>query len=154
MPAADPLGGGPSPTSGAVAVAVDVVHLAAGSIWVGGLSFTVLALLLAGADRWPLAARAVPRFSTLAVFSVVTLIAAGSFRGYQEVRAFHGLWDTTYGKLLLVKIALVLRSSPSAPTTTATRCPAAKAGRLGRWSNDVSSEPPARSCSSWPQSWA
>ena len=46
-------------TSGAVAVAVDVVHLAAGSIWVGGLSFTVLALLLAGADRWPLAARAV-----------------------------------------------------------------------------------------------
>ena len=53
-------------------------------------------------------ARAVPVFSILAVGSVVTLIAAGSLRGYQEVRAFHGLWDTTYGLLLLVKIGLVL----------------------------------------------
>ena len=66
------------------------------------------ALLLAGQDRWPLASRAVPRFSILAVISVATLIVAGTLRGYQEVRAFHGLWDTTYGQLLLAKIALVL----------------------------------------------
>jgi copper transport protein len=85
-----------------------MIHIAAASTWVGGLAFTVLALLLAGADRWPLASRAVPRFSILAVASVVTLITAGTLRGYQEVRAFHGLWDTTYGKLLLAKIALVL----------------------------------------------
>jgi copper transport protein len=64
--------------------------------------------MLAGEDRWPLASRAVPRFSILAVLSVVTLITAGSLRGYQEVRAFHGLWDTTYGQLLLAKITLVL----------------------------------------------
>ena len=95
-------------TSGAIAIIVDVVHVAAASVWVGGLAFTVLALLLAGADRWPLAARAVPVFSILAVGAVVTLVLAGSFRGYQEVQAFHGLWDTTYGKLLLAKIALVL----------------------------------------------
>jgi copper transport protein len=95
-------------TSGALAFVADVVHILAASVWVGGLAFTVLALLLAAGDRWPLASRAVPRFSILAVGSVVTLIAAGSLRGYQEVRAFHGLWDTTYGKLLLVKIGLVL----------------------------------------------
>jgi copper transport protein len=95
-------------TSGFIALIVDVVHVAAASLWVGGLAFTVLALLLAGADRWPLAARAVPVFSILAVGSVVTLIVAGSVRGYQEVQAFHGLWDTTYGVLLLVKIGLVL----------------------------------------------
>jgi copper transport protein len=95
-------------TSGAIALIADVVHVAAASLWVGGLAFTILALLLAGADRWPLAARAVPVFSILAVGSVVTLILAGSLRGYQEVRAFHGLWDTTYGVLLLVKIGLVL----------------------------------------------
>ena len=82
--------------------------MAAASCWVGGLAFTVLALMLAGDDRWPLASRAVPRFSILAVVSVVALIAAGSLRGYEEVKAFHGLWDTTYGKLLLAKIALVL----------------------------------------------
>src|SRR5207247_1723991 len=95
-------------TSGAWALVFDVTHSAAASTWVGGLGFTVLALLLAGEDRWPLASRAVPRFSVLAVVSVATLIVAGSLRGYQEVRAFDGLWDTTYGRLLLVKIALVL----------------------------------------------
>jgi copper transport protein len=95
-------------TTGSIALVADVVHILAASVWVGGLAFTVLALLLARADRWPLASRAVPRFSILAVGSVVTLIAAGSLRGYQEVRAFHGLWDTTYGQLLLAKIGLVL----------------------------------------------
>jgi copper transport protein len=95
-------------TSGSWALVFDVIHIAAASTWVGGLAFTVLALMLAGNDRWPLASRAVPRFSILAVVSVVTLISAGSLRGYQEVRAFHGLWDTTYGQLLLAKIALVL----------------------------------------------
>jgi copper transport protein len=95
-------------TSGAVALYLDVVHVAAASLWVGGLAFTVLALILAGADRWSLASRAVPVFSILAVGSVVALILAGTIRGYQEVKAFHGLWDTTYGKLLLLKIGLVL----------------------------------------------
>jgi copper transport protein len=95
-------------TSGTWALVFDVTHIAAASTWVGGLGFTILALMLAGEDRWPLASRAVPRFSILAVVSVATLIVAGSLRGYQEVRAFHGLWDTTYGQLLLVKIALVL----------------------------------------------
>ena len=95
-------------TSGTVALIADVVHIAAASVWVGGLAFTVLALLLAGEDRWPLASRAVPVFSLLAVGSVVTLILAGTVRGYEEVKAFHGLWDTTYGKLLLLKIGLVL----------------------------------------------
>jgi copper transport protein len=95
-------------TSGALAIFLDAFHVAAASTWVGGLAFTVLALMLAGADRWPLASRAVPRFSLLAVISVATLITAGTIRGYQEVKSFHGLWDTTYGQLLLVKIALVL----------------------------------------------
>jgi copper transport protein len=95
-------------TSGPWAFLFDVIHIAAASTWVGGLGFMILALLLAGADRWPLASRAVPRFSLIAVVSVATLIVAGTLRGYQEVRAFHGLWDTTYGQLLLVKIALVL----------------------------------------------
>jgi len=95
-------------TSGSIAFLNDIIHLTAASVWVGGLAFTLLALLLAGSDRWPLASRAVPRFSILAVGSVVLLIAAGTVRGYQEVRAFHGLWDTTYGQLLLAKIALVI----------------------------------------------
>ena len=95
-------------TSGTIAFVADLAHLTAASVWVGGLAFTVLALLRAGEDRWPLATRAVPIFSRLAVLSVATLVAAGVLRGYEEVRAWHGLWDTTYGLLLLAKIALVL----------------------------------------------
>jgi copper transport protein len=107
-------------TSGTLALFADIVHLAAASTWVGGLGFTVLALLLAGDDRWPLASRAVPRFSILAVVSVVSLIAAGAVRGSEEMvppgtalrhwpRAmWTGFVHTTYGQLLLAKILLVL----------------------------------------------
>ena len=107
-------------TSGTTAFVADLIHMAAASTWVGGLAFTIVALLLAGDDRWPLASRAVPRFSMLAVISVVTLVAAGTVRGSEELvpsgtaarhwprTIWDGLWHTTYGQLLLAKIALVL----------------------------------------------
>src|SRR5205807_7750369 len=65
-------------TSGSLALAGDFIHVLAASSWVGGLAFTVLAQLFAGEDRWPLSARAVPRFSMLAMVAVPTLILAGS----------------------------------------------------------------------------
>ena len=77
-------------------------------MWTGGLAFVVLALVLAREERWPLATKAVPRFSTLAVGAVGVLIVAGAINGYLQVRVWHGLWETTYGLLLLAKIALVL----------------------------------------------
>jgi copper transport protein len=67
-----------------------------------------LALVLSRGERWPLAASAVPRFSTLAVGSVAVLIAAGTVNGYLQVRTWRGLWETEYGLLLLAKIILVL----------------------------------------------
>lgn len=107
-------------TSGTLALVADLAHIAAASVWVGGLAFTVLALLRAGEQRWPLAARAVPVFSMLAVGSVGLLIVAGSVRGVEEIvpsgvgarhvpRAiWDGVWHTTYGQLLLAKILLVV----------------------------------------------
>ena len=50
---------------------------------------------LGGGRGWPLASRAVPRFSTLALVSVVALIVAGIVSAYLEVEAWRGLWDTT-----------------------------------------------------------
>ena len=49
-----------------------------------------------------------PRFSTLAVGAVGALLVAGTINGYLQVREWQGLWETTYGLLLLAKIALVL----------------------------------------------
>jgi copper transport protein len=93
---------------GPLAVASDAIHVAAAGVWVGGLAFIVLVLLEAGGDRWSLASTVVPRFSTLAVWSVAALIAAGLVSGFLEVRSWHALWHTTYGQLLLVKVALLI----------------------------------------------
>ena len=55
-----------------------------------------------------LAADAVPRFSTMALVSVGALLAAGIVNGYLQVRGWSGLWNTTYGNLLLVKAGLLV----------------------------------------------
>ena len=102
-----PLSGHAS-VSGAIALVTDVAHVTAAAVWVGGLAALVVALLWAGAARWELAVTAVPRFSGLAVVAVSWLIASGTVSAYLQVRALRGLWETTYGQLLLVKIALVL----------------------------------------------
>lgn len=65
------------------------------------------ALVLQRGSRWRLAATKVPRFSQLAVFSVTVLVVAGTISGYLEVRALRGLWETSYGQLLLMKLAVI-----------------------------------------------
>jgi copper transport protein len=95
-------------TTGGTAMVADFIHLTAAATWTGGLVFLVLGLVWAVEDRWALASRAVPRFSTLAVVSVAALVAAGVVNAYLQVRAWRGLWETTYGLLLLSKIGLVL----------------------------------------------
>jgi copper transport protein len=93
----------------ALLFAADVVHVGAGAVWAGGLAFVVGGLLVVGSGaRWQLAASTVPRFSVLAVGAVAALLVAGVVNAYLEVRAWRGLWQTTYGVLLLAKIGLVL----------------------------------------------
>jgi len=99
---------GHASVSGPLSVFADAAHVQAAAVWVGGLAFVVLALVLAREQRWPLAASAVPRFSTMAVVSVAALLAAGAVNGYLQVRAWRGLWETESGVLLLIKIGLVL----------------------------------------------
>ena len=87
----------------------DAVHVEAAAIWTGGLAFLLLLILGAGGGRrWRLASVAVPAFSRVAVVSVAALVIAGAIRGLVELGSVSALWDTTYGRLLLLKIALVL----------------------------------------------
>ena len=44
----------------------------------------------------------------MAVIAVAVLIVAGVVNGFLEVRSWAGLWETTYGRLLLAKVALLL----------------------------------------------
>jgi copper transport protein len=106
--AATPALSGHARVEGGLAVASDWVHVLAASAWAGGLAFLLLALWRARGGRWPLATRAVPRFSALAVLAVGTFLAAGVLSGFLELGSWSGLWETTYGRLLIVKVGLVL----------------------------------------------
>jgi copper transport protein len=103
-----PSAAGHASVAGGVGFAADVAHVAAAAVWIGGLAFLLLALRRAGDTRWAVAAQLVPRFSALAFGSVAVLLVAGAASGYVDVHAWRGLWQTTYGRLLVAKIVLVL----------------------------------------------
>lgn len=95
-------------TGSRLAVIADTGHVLAASMWVGGLATIVTALGLAGDDRAGLARSLWPRFSTAALVSVGVLVVAGVIGSLQNVDGVGELWGTTYGRLLLAKIAIAL----------------------------------------------
>jgi copper transport protein len=100
-----PLTGHPtaSPVAG-VSVVVDAIHLASMSVWLGGLVMLV-AFLLPRANERELGA-ILPIWSRWAATAVGALILAGVVQALIEVASFKGLVDSTYGILILVKVAL------------------------------------------------
>jgi copper transport protein len=91
-----------------LSLAFDWFHLAAGSLWVGGLiGLVVLAASLPAARRVAALVVCVPRFSNLAFVSVLVLIGAGTGSAVQHLPTFASFWQTSYGKALLVKIGLL-----------------------------------------------
>jgi len=91
-----------------LSIGFDWFHLAAGSVWMGGLiGLTVLAASLPAARRVAALVVCVPRFSNTAFVSVLVLIGAGIGSSIQHLPTFASLWQTSYGKALLVKIALL-----------------------------------------------
>jgi copper transport protein len=87
-----------------LAVVSDLVHLSAVSLWLGGLAFLAACVL---PRRLPAElATVVPKFSRLAFAAVIVILVTGTFQGWREVRSTAALTSTTYGKLLLVKVAL------------------------------------------------
>ncbi|BCK69860.1 hypothetical protein Srufu_038130 [Streptomyces libani subsp. rufus] len=88
----------------AVAMPVDVLHLLAVAAWLGGLAALVVSLY------WgpPVERAAVRRFSRIAFGSVVVLVATGLYQSWRQVGTWRALTDTAYGRLLLIKVALVV----------------------------------------------
>src|SRR5207248_8933600 len=84
-------------------VVADVVHVAAASIWLGGLVALALALRAPG-DR----AATMRRFSNVAVASAAALAVTGVVRALSELAAVSQLWTTGYGRALLVKTGLLV----------------------------------------------
>jgi copper transport protein len=82
--------------------AVDFLHVAAASFWLGGL--VALGLALTGSvDRAPM----LRRFSNVALVSVGVLATTGVISAFAELRSLEQVWSTGYGRLLIVKTALL-----------------------------------------------
>ncbi|HEX8628215.1 MAG TPA: copper resistance protein CopC [Catenuloplanes sp.] len=100
-----PLTGHPSASPvGGVSVAVDVVHLAAVAVWLGGLIMLV-GFLLRQAEEHELGA-ILPIWARWAALAVSALVLAGTIQALIEVGTPRALVSTTYGWLIVAKVAL------------------------------------------------
>jgi copper transport protein len=88
-----------------LAVAVDVVHLGAMSVWLGGL--VVLSGILLRTAEIEAMRRAVPAFSRAAMICVAVLVGTGAYQSWREVGTPTALVSTSYGWLLMGKVLLV-----------------------------------------------
>jgi copper transport protein len=98
------------PVSGqspALAVAITATHVAAMALWIGGLVALLAGLLRPGVRAGDLGT-ALPRWSGVALGSVVALVLTGVVQGVREVGSPTALFGTPYGRVLVVKIAVVL----------------------------------------------
>ena len=91
---------------------VNAVHLIATGAWLGALP--PLALLLVGASREggadgrPFAVLATHSFSTWALAVMTVIVVTGAWNAWNEVGGVPALVGTGYGRLVLLKVALLL----------------------------------------------
>jgi copper transport protein len=92
------------PNAGWPAEIADWVHLVGACLWVGGL--VTLAFLV-----WPVAPElrrsAFLGFSRLAVGVIGAMVLAGGYLAIARLPELSDLWETDYGRLLLLKLAIV-----------------------------------------------
>jgi copper transport protein len=89
----------------AVSVVIDALHVSAMAVWLGGLVM-LLVFLLPRANNRELEV-ILPIWSRWATAAVGALVFAGTVQALIEIGPFSAFVTTTYGRLLLAKVALV-----------------------------------------------
>jgi copper transport protein len=94
-------------------VSSDFLHFAATAAWVGGLLQLPLVFWwtrerLDRSERLLYIANVFDRFSWLAVIAVTLILGTGVFNGFVQLPTWEALWDTTYGRVLIAKLLLIL----------------------------------------------
>jgi copper transport protein len=82
---------------------LDALHLAAASVWVGGLALLAYAML--GRSTAADLAAVLPRWSRLAMVAVLTLVVTGTAQAWRQIGSIGALTGTEYGLLVLGKVA-------------------------------------------------
>jgi len=98
---------------GFLPVAADWLHVAAASLWMGGLlGFPILLIgplrAMPFETRAKLLGRVVPRFSKVATMAVMSLILTGLVATLLHVPSLSALQSTPYGRALSVKLCLLI----------------------------------------------
>ncbi|MFF4270689.1 copper resistance protein CopC [Streptomyces sp. NPDC001536] len=87
-----------------VAMASSVLHVLAMAAWLGGLTALVVTLYRAAVVE----PATVTRFSRLAFASVTVLVLTGVYQSWRGLGSWSALTDTTYGRLLVAKLTVVV----------------------------------------------
>jgi copper transport protein len=92
-----------------LAVPLDGLHVLAGSLWVGGLmGLLVLWGSLGAARRLAGLTICVPRFSNVALTSVIVLFGSGVAASVLRLPTLASLWQTSFGQAIIVKAGILL----------------------------------------------
>jgi len=93
-----------------LAVGADALHVISAGAWLGTLGALVV-VVRAAVKRGMVASDVLPgavvAFSPLALLSAGTLVGTGLFATWLHVGSLGGLFGSTYGRILLAKVALV-----------------------------------------------
>ena len=92
-------------------VPAEAVHIGAAGIWLVGLAGIAMAARrlprIAPANGSTLAARLIGRYSAMALVLVAVVVATGVVRTLGELDAVEQLWETAYGRSILIKMAVL-----------------------------------------------
>lgn len=80
------------------------VHVTAAAVWIGGLAALLLAIRGEPDDA---RGRAVRRFSTVAGVALAAVVGTGLVRALNQVRSLDNLFSTAYGRVVILKVALL-----------------------------------------------
>jgi copper transport protein len=100
------LTGHTSDAGTALVAIADLAHLLGMAVWIGGLAVLLFGLL--PRRRPDELARVIPRYSRLAMVSVTTVVLAGVVLAWQTLGSVDALLHTDYGRILLVKIGVLV----------------------------------------------
>lgn len=92
---------------------VNVVHVAAMAVWLGGLAALLLLAPrgtreLEPGERGRLLAAVLSRFSQVALVAVIAILLTGLIQAYVYVRHLDALTETGYGRAVLIKLVLLV----------------------------------------------
>ncbi len=93
---------------GWLVIGADLAHVAAGAVWLGGLTGLVILLARSSAVSPEDGAATTARFSAAATWAVAVVAGTGLLLGWRILGSLDALVTTGYGRTLLVKTSLVL----------------------------------------------